>query len=53
MKELVCTVRMGDLGRVVIPKAIRYELNIGKGSLVKISLSREDVTERLANPEEE
>jgi AbrB family looped-hinge helix DNA binding protein len=43
MKEFTSTLKVDSLGRVMIPKAIRDALGIVPGSLVKITLGKEDV----------
>jgi AbrB family looped-hinge helix DNA binding protein len=45
MKEFTSTLKVDSLGRVMIPKAIRDALGIMPGSLVRVTLGKEDIAE--------
>jgi AbrB family looped-hinge helix DNA binding protein len=43
MKEITTTLKVDSMGRVMIPKAIRDALGIAPGSLVKVTLGKEEI----------
>ena len=43
MEELTSTLKVDSVGRVMIPKAIRDALGIVPGSLVRVTLGKEDI----------
>ena len=43
MKEITTTLKVDSMGRIMIPKAIRDALSITPGSLVKVTLGKEDI----------
>lgn len=51
MKTVGVTRRLDDLGRIVIPKEIRKQMNLKEGSELTISLQPESNTIILQTPE--
>lgn len=45
MEELTSTLKVDSVGRVMIPKAIRDALGIVPGSLVRVTLGKEDIAD--------
>jgi len=43
MKEMVTTLKVDTIGRVMIPKHIREALGISPGDLVRVTVGKEDV----------
>ena len=51
MKEMVTTLKVDTIGRVMIPKHVRDALGIHPGDIVRVTVGKEDVTGEQGNAE--